>query len=165
MERREYNKARRRSSLFRIDEKVQQELRKIDAENATYWHLLRAIDAGDDIAVDTMLSLGKLDVNETQWDSWSPLMVAALSSNRSVTTKLLLAGADIHYKDDRGVTPCMVAASRGNAEALAVLIHVTAHTSAVLASASALFQGKADIEQRDEYGNSALNLSAAQVHA
>ena len=51
MERREYNKARRRSSLFRIDEKVQQELRKIDAENATYWHLLRAIDAGDDIAI------------------------------------------------------------------------------------------------------------------
>lgn len=135
--------ARRRSSSLRIDERIQLELRKINAETATIFDLFYALNANDYASINTVLAHGVVDVNETDNQLWTPLMVAACNGQENSTRRLLSAGADTGMADLHGCTALMIAACNGHEDCLLRLIGAGA-----------------ELEQKDDFGNTALSLAS-----
>jgi ankyrin repeat protein len=67
-----------------------------------FWH---AIEYGDLRKVQELVSRGQADVNMTDWQSNRPLHLAVSSKHMDIVQYLVLHGAYVNVKNDRGETP------------------------------------------------------------
>jgi hypothetical protein len=71
--------------------------------------------------IDTLLSSGKLSVNEKNVEEVTALHCAALSGQITTVLKLIAKGADVNSRDMRGQTPLYWAAWAGHASIIQIL--------------------------------------------
>lgn len=140
--------------------------------------LMVACKQGDLPLVRSLVALGA-DLQARTHTGGTPFMFAALGNHRTVAEWLLARGADLQAAGDNGWTASMIAAAKGYAELLDWLITAGAdisrpdvygftplmravdnqHTDAVATLLSAAVQ--ADVNARDEAGNTALHHAVA----
>ena len=92
--------------------------------------LFSASEKGDSAAIRQALNAG-INVNSTDPDGWTPLMVAASGGNLDAVEMLLKAGAAINVASQKGQTPLMAAVLSGNAQLVKLLLDQGADASAV----------------------------------
>lgn len=92
--------------------------------------LFSAAEKGDSAAIRQALNAG-INVNSTDPDGWTPLMVAASGGNLDAVEMLLKAGAAINVASQKGQTPLMAAVLSGNAQLVKLLLDQSADANAV----------------------------------
>jgi ankyrin repeat protein len=83
--------------------------------------LLRAVRDGHADAVEELLKTPGIDVNATDGNGDTALLIAARFGHDHVTRVLLAAGANMKVRDKDGKTPLMVATAGGHEEVVAAL--------------------------------------------
>ena len=143
--------------------------------------LLRATKEGDLDAVDTLLASGVVDVNFDNQHGDTPLILACWYGHRYITSRLLEHGAFVDTPNCDGNTALNVAAYRGNAEAVQMLVRsratvdvpdqMTGKTALVKAAyvghapcASVLLEAGADVDHADAQGYTALAFATSFNH-
>jgi len=140
----------RRMSLG--DPRVRAELLKINAERATIWDLMSAVNSSDDTLIDAIVTSavagGRLDIDMVDKDGWTVMHVAACHDDVDTVQQLLDAQASVDLVDRRGCSPLMIAASRGNEDAV-----------------TAFLEAGANVNTQDNLGNTALMMAAIKGDA
>jgi ankyrin repeat protein len=95
--------------------------------------LLDAVVKGDRNAVRELLR-DRADVNSTQADGSTALMLAAERGDVDVATLLVRAGARVNAKNEYGATALSVASAGGNSALIALLLEAHADPNAALLS-------------------------------
>jgi len=103
------------------------DVNKTDAYGMTALH--RAVDAGDESAVDRLIRAGA-DVNALSRYHVAPLSIAASHGDASAVERLLKAGADPNVVMGEGEPVVMTAARSGNVEAVKALLAAGADANA-----------------------------------
>lgn len=84
--------------------------------------LWQAVHANNGKQVDALLSQGKLELNATDKNGYTPLAIAVRYSNDAMVKKLLAKGADVNQALLNGKTPLILAARYGRNSILKELL-------------------------------------------
>jgi hypothetical protein len=130
--------------------------------------LEEAVKSGDSLLVKTLLEQGN-EPNKTTSEGETPLTLAVRRDSEEVVALLLRRGADPTLKNKAGRTPLDISVEQGHAAALRVLVaHTKDKAGAKLLEAcrkdqeqvaKLLIQGGANVNARDEMGNTPLMLA------
>jgi len=143
--------------------------------------LLRATKEGDLDTVDHLLDVGIVDVNFANQHGDTPLILACWYGHKFIAARLLDSGALLDLTNCDGNCALNVAAYRGNAEAVEMLLrhkatvdmpdHMTGKTALVKAAyvghtptAIALLDAKADVNTADNQGYTSLAFATSFNH-
>lgn len=143
--------------------------------------LLRATKEGDLDTVDHLLEVGMVDVNFANQHGDTPLILACWYGHKYIAARLLDNGALLDLTNCDGNCALNVAAYRGNAEAVEMLLrhkatvdmpdHMTGKTALVKAAyvghtptAINLLDAKADINHADSQGYTSLAFATSFNH-
>ena len=133
--------ANKRESIKQNITLIGQQLQKDSFQELNENVLMDAAQEGNIGLVAKCLAKG-IDINETNFGGWTPLMFACDGQPDAIET-LLNAGAKINVKNKNGSTPLMLAANRGLTNAVKML---------VIAGAK--------LDEKDNDGSTALLLAA-----
>ena len=131
--------------------------------------LLAAAYVGDVRLVQALLTGGVANVNDTDTDGWSALLLAASQGHSQLARVLVGLGANVEFRLDGDVTPLHMASINGHSDMVTILVRdggalvdarsVDAKTALMIAAANghddvvtALLDLGADIEARDKHG-------------
>ena len=130
--------------------------------------LLAAAYVGDVRLVQALLASGVANVNDTDADGWSALLLAASQGHSQLARVLVGLGADVEFRLDGDVTPLHMASINGHSDIAAILVRAGANvdersadgkTALMIAAANghddvvtALLDLGADIETKDKHG-------------
>ncbi|MEW6531127.1 MAG: ankyrin repeat domain-containing protein [Thermodesulfobacteriota bacterium] len=130
--------------------------------------LEEAVKSGDSLLVKTLLEQGN-EPNKATSEGETPLTLAARRDSEEVVALLLRRGADPTLKNKAGRTPLDISVEQGHAAALRVLVAHTKDKAGVKLLeacrkdqeqvAKLLIEGGANVNARDEMGNTPLMLA------
>jgi ankyrin repeat protein len=140
--------------------------------------LFVGIRSGDPAAVRQALREGA-DADSKDSSGFTPLLLASLKGNEEIAKLLLEAGASPNSTNEVGETPVMLAIQFGENNVLNLLLdhgadltlrshsrgYTALHLAASRENVSALrilLARKADVNSRDEFGNTPLSVAAAK---
>jgi len=143
--------------------------------------LLRATKEGDLDTVDHLLEVGMVDVNFANQHGDTPLILACWYGHKYIAARLLDNGAMLDVTNCDGNCALNVAAYRGNAEAVEMLLrhkatvdmpdHMTGKTALIKAAyvghtptAINLLDAKADVNHADSQGYTSLAFATSFNH-
>ncbi|CAK0775327.1 formylglycine-generating enzyme [Azospirillaceae bacterium] len=110
--------------------------------------LIKASSKGDLVAVRRLLTAASVDVNATDENNNTALLLASQNGYIEVVEALLAADADVEARDNYGKTALLLASQNGYIEVV-----------------EALLAADADVEARNNYGKTALLLASQNGYA
>lgn len=143
---------------------------------ATYDDLMRAVKLGDNTEVISLLNKG-VDVNTTDMDGNTLIIIAAREGNTELVTTLINYRAKINARNRHGDTALRLAALKGNQDMVQRLVKAGAHvnmpdwTPLIYASFNGhvdvvdyLLKNGAEINSASRNGTTALMAALRQGH-
>lgn len=95
---------------------------KMFPTEAIYESLRKAADIGNLPAIKKIMSGYTIDVNNKDFQGWTPLMCAALGGHKETAQYLISQGALLDEQDDQGETALIKAALFNNGEMVSLLL-------------------------------------------
>lgn len=110
--------------------------------------LLAAAYVGDVQMVQALVAGGVANVNDSDADGWSALLLASSQGHSRLVSILVGLGADVEFRLDGDVTPLQLASINGHSDSVTILVR----------------DGGARVEERSADGKTALMIAAANGH-
>ena len=127
---------------------LSKEARVDSRDSEGFTPLLRAAQQGYTEVCELLLNKGKADSEETEANGQTALKLAATNGHASTVAMLLLQGAKVDTRDQKGITPFLASAHYGHTAVCELLLET----------------GKVDIEDKTPLGDTALNIAATNGH-
>ena len=127
---------------------LSKEARVDSRDSEGFTPLLRAAQQGHTGVCELLLNKGKADSEDTENNGQTALKLAATNGHASTVAMLLLQGAKVDTRDQKGITPFLASAHYGHTAVCELLLET----------------GKVDIEDETPLGDTALNIAASNGH-
>uniref|UniRef100_A0A1X7V054 CARD domain-containing protein n=1 Tax=Amphimedon queenslandica TaxID=400682 RepID=A0A1X7V054_AMPQE len=121
--------------------------------------LLEAVTAGNNEAVEFLLQLETVNIDHTNEEGKTALMLACERGHEDIVHSLLSAGANVNIQDNKGWTTLMMASKHNHISIIHMLLQANANPHLKTSSGS-----KVDPNVQNKDGVTALMLASANGH-